>query len=125
MAYTGDQKREYQRKWIAERRAAWFKGKTCVICGSSEELELDHVDRKTKITNRIWSWAKERQEVELAKCQVLCHTHHLAKTVEENTFVAPHGTWQRYHSVRHSCRCHPCKDAAAEYKRGQRERAKR
>jgi hypothetical protein len=125
MGYTGEQKREYQRKWLAARRADFFKDKVCVVCGSSEKLELDHIDKSTKITHRIWSWSTARREEELTKCQVLCEEHHLQKTVEENTYAAPHGTWQRYHSKKHSCRCQACKDAAAEYKRKQRERARR
>lgn len=80
MAYTGDKKREYQREWVAKRRRDWFKDKTCVRCGSTESLELDHIDPADKVCHRIWSWSKSRVAVETAKCQVLCNPCHQIKT---------------------------------------------
>lgn len=84
MPYTGDQKRAYAREWMARRRAAFFDGRSCVKCGSTESLELDHIDRSVKWTHRIWSYSEEKRMVELAKCQILCHDCHLAKTIQEN-----------------------------------------
>jgi len=73
--------RAYQREWIKRRRLTWFKENgPCVDCGSAEDLELDHVDRSTKITHSVWSWALERRTAELAKCVVRCRPCHLAKT---------------------------------------------
>lgn len=83
MPLVGDGKREYQRKWIANRRAEFFKDKSCAKCGSTESLELDHIDRLTKVSNSIWSWSQVRREEELAKCQVLCSDCHLKKTSQE------------------------------------------
>lgn len=84
---TKELQREYQRKWIAQRRANFFADKYCVwvlpdesLCGSQEKLELDHIDASNKINNSIWSWSEERRSKEIEKCQVLCHTHHLEKT---------------------------------------------
>lgn len=82
MGYIGEKKREYQRIWIAARRAKWFDGKVCVVCGGVENLELDHTDPNTKVTHRIWSWSWQRIEEETAKCQVLCEQHHKLKTLE-------------------------------------------
>lgn len=73
-------KQEYQRQWIAKRRAEFFEGKVCVTCGSKDRLELDHIDRTTKVASSIWSWSQERRNEEIAKCQVLCHGCHLDKT---------------------------------------------
>lgn len=81
MGYTGEQKREYQRKWIAARKEKWFSGKSCVVCGAVENLELDHVDPATKVTHRIWSYSWEKIEQETEKCQVLCYEHHKQKTL--------------------------------------------
>lgn len=72
--------RDYQRKWIAARRAEWFADKQCAQCGSTEDMELDHIDPKQKVAHTIWSWAKHRRDEEVAKCQVLCGVHHLEKT---------------------------------------------
>lgn len=75
--------RAYQRKWIAERRESYFRGKQCVRCGSRKNLELDHIDPLTKETHAIWSWSKVRRDEELSKTQVLCSLCHLEKTKED------------------------------------------
>lgn len=77
---TVEQQREYQRKWKKKRRTEWFEGKHCVVCGSTERLELDHIDPTTKIHHDVWSWSEKRRKVELAKCQVLCFQCHRDKT---------------------------------------------
>lgn len=79
------QKRKYQREWIADRRAEYFKGKCCVQCGYDDlvGLELDHINRKEKVSHKIWSWSKVRREAELAKCQVLCNLCHSVKTLQD------------------------------------------
>lgn len=106
MGYKDPEKqREYQRQWIARRKAEWFEGKSCVECGSTENLELDHIDPATKITNAIWSWSEERRNAELAKCQVLCHDCHVKKThIDLDHFQ--HGTPSEY---QRGCRCVPCR----------------
>lgn len=40
-------------RW-ARNRAAFFEGKCCGKCGSTDSLELDHIDPATKDSNRIW-----------------------------------------------------------------------
>lgn len=91
---TPELQRQYQREWLARRRAEWFAGKRCVHCGSDTHLEIDHIDPATKDpylrrvhTNSFWSWSKERRDVELAKCQVLCHPCHIAKTLANGEHV--------------------------------------
>ncbi len=61
-------------------RAEFFLDKVCVYCGSSSNLELDHIKPEDKLSHRIWGWAKERREAEQAKCQVLCIQCHKVKT---------------------------------------------
>ena len=108
-------RREYHRQWHANRRAAWFaENGPCAKCGSWERLELDHIDRATKVDHHIWSWSEKRRAAELAKCQVLCRSCHIDKTREENRSKAPCGTRARYKA---GCRCAPCKAANAEYSR--------
>lgn len=96
---------EYQREWTARRRARWLAGKVCVICGSTEDLQVDHIDPRTKVSHHVWSWSQARREAELAKCQVLCGPHHKEKTKREN-YPEMHGH-NRY--VKHGCRCGPCR----------------
>lgn len=121
--------REYQRangqaaKGMAaarKRRADWMAANgPCRHCGSWEELELDHIDPSTKNpvlrspSNAIWRWGDEKRNEELAKCQPLCASCHLKKTVDERGGPAKHGTCARY--VRQKCRCAECRQAVREY----------
>lgn len=108
--------RKYQVAWIAKRRKSWFAANgPCVLCGSSRELQADHIDPAQKVSHRVWSWKLARREAELAKCQVLCGKCHRKKTGGENRRVPDHGVRSRY--VSHGCRCDLCREAAAEYMR--------
>lgn len=115
MGYTGEQKREYQRKWVAKRRAEFFTDKSCEVCGSTESLELDHINPEEKISHNIWSWKESRRIEELAKCQVLCKAHHASKSLTDiqNRIGKPilqHGTAVMYD--KHECRCSECRAAS-------------
>lgn len=106
-----DYHREYMRQWIAKRRADWIAlNGPCAECGSSDSLQVDHVDPATKLSHRVWSWAAERREGELAKCQVLCEPCHVAKTREENVV---HGTASRWDA---GCECALCRTVGHERK---------
>lgn len=84
MAMSREEKRAYDREWMRKRREDWFSANgPCVDCGSWERLEIDHVDRSTKVSHRIWSWSEKRRLEELAKCAVRCHTCHRKKTNPE------------------------------------------
>lgn len=84
MSYKDRSKqREYQRRWKAERRRAWLADKACIDCGTSDDLQIDHVDASKKVDHRVWSWARERRESELDKCVVRCSDHHKEKTLRE------------------------------------------
>lgn len=87
-------------------------GKSCVECGATENLEVDHIDPEQKIAHRIWSWSVPRRDAELAKCQVLCVEHHKAKTRSQRP-IPDHGTVSRYSGVQ-KCRCELCKKANRE-----------
>ena len=115
VVYTGEQKREYQRQWLAARRqkAIEMLGGCCVNCRSQDRLEFDHIDPATKAIDlaRLWSHKWEKIHIELAKCQLLCFTCHKEKTLA----VYPdrvHGSYLMYNKGK--CRCKPCKDANAE-----------
>ncbi len=77
--------RNYQREWRAARRARYASGQSCARCGSTERLEIDHIDPLLKVSNAIWSWSIPRLEEELAKCQWLCNSCHKAKTRTDGT----------------------------------------
>lgn len=77
-------KNEYQREWVRKNWLAAIEllGGKCVQCGTTESLEIDHIDPATKVSHRIWSWSKERRLAELKKCQILCSGCHKRKTLE-------------------------------------------
>ena len=112
--------REYQKQWTAKRRADFFANKQCKRCGSTNRLELDHMDPSKKVSHKIWSWSEAKMKAELEKCQVLCYDCHKSKTKVERTVIRSHGTPGMY-SKGH-CRCQECKNAWAKYNRQVRAR---
>ena len=96
MGYTGKQKREYQREWMRKRRESYFAGKTCMLCGSQDRLELDHVDPSTKelAPAALWSMSDQNPKkiTELAKCRILCYDCHLVKSKTESPKGIQHGS---------------------------------
>jgi hypothetical protein len=116
--------RRYQREWMAARRAKFFLDKRCVICGGTEKLELHHKNPALKVSHKIWSWAKERQLVELEKCEVRCRKHHRESGSEHAlSRIVPliHGTTGGYKK----CHCPKCCAAVALQKAAWRKRVGR
>jgi hypothetical protein len=108
-----EERKKYQRDWVAKRRQQWFsENGPCKHCGSEQNLELHHVDRKTKEHHAVFSWSKIRREAELSKCIVLCRACHWVETKKQIKEFRPvhhiHGTQTEY---RRGCRCEPCKRA--------------
>jgi len=68
-----------------KRKAEAIKilGGACVICGSTEELQFDHLNPSTKkfALGKLWSSAQVDFLEELSKCQLLCFSCHQLKTV--------------------------------------------
>ena len=60
-------------------------GGCCVQCGSTEQLEIDHVDpkKKTMRTERMTYVKEARREEELRRCQLLCQPCHQEKTLKD------------------------------------------
>lgn len=114
-----DQRRKLQREWLKARRESWITANgPCSSCGSNNSLQVDHIDRKTKISHRVWSWRRERREQELAKCQVLCDKcHKLKSKLEAQNYLrkVSHGTPHEY--LRHRCRCSDCKNAYSTWRK--------
>lgn len=122
---SAEARRSHARNWMRKRRDEWFAANgPCKKCGSTERLELDHIDPALKIAHQVWSWSKVRREAELAKCQVLCYTCHKAKTSADRP-QAVHGSRSRYVA---GCRCAECREANRVYsapihQRGARQHA--
>jgi hypothetical protein len=104
---TVEAQREYQRRWVARRRATYFMDKVYADCGTGEDLQLDHRDPSKKVDHKIWSWSQERRAAELEKCQILCASCHWKKTLKSDRKRAEHGSGQIYQL---GCRCQRCKE---------------
>jgi predicted XRE-type DNA-binding protein len=76
-------------KIIKLRRNAWLLANgPCKKCSSWEQLEMDHIDPKTKNRkesrySKLWKLKESRRNIELAKCQVLCYNCHNEKSRKE------------------------------------------
>lgn len=93
-------------------------GNKCTKCGSSEDLEFDHIDPSTKsfTIGKLWSVSEARFEEELKKCQLLCQTCHSEKTVQESGKTLARGTHGTLSSYRY-CKCDECRKAHTAYVR--------
>lgn len=117
--------RKYKREWVARRRADFFDGRKCVKCGSANTLELDHIDPTKKLHHTIWTWSAARRDAEIAKCQILCHACHRAKTIAQMPITHGHkayrhGTMAMYFN--HKCKCGLCRLCSRNYQRDRRAR---
>lgn len=110
---------------IREEAIAYLGGE-CVICGSKDDLQLDHIFRSEKEfqISQIWSFSRETFYAELDKCQLLCGTCHRAKTAWEVGAKAGrshHGTLTSYRY----CKCDECRAAYSKYWETYKPRKKR
>src|SRR3990167_8301202 len=109
MGHTPETRRRAFAKMHARRQKWLEENGPCKQCGSTINLEVDHINPKTKIDHKVWSWAEERMLAELTKCQVLCRScHHTKSMLERGCIPSPHGTVNRY---RKGCRCAECREA--------------
>jgi hypothetical protein len=110
------------RDWhLIERRARgrfWLAN--APRCGSTDELEFDHIDPETKVfavgsdMSRAWDKLVE----EALKCQLPCRECHVAKGIEDR----PEPAHSYYRYWYYGCRCATCKAANARKSARQRER---
>jgi len=85
MAYKN---KEAERKWFSDRKKRRkqeikdYLGGKCVGCGTTENLQFDHIDRTQKkfliLSNANMAWDKLTAEAD--KCQLLCKDCHRIKT---------------------------------------------
>lgn len=78
------------RRYHARRaEAVRLLGGACIKCGTTERLEFDHIDPASKeftIGGSAWNTSKARFLAEVAKCQLLCATHHAEKSITDRGF---------------------------------------
>lgn len=111
--------RSYQKRRYAERSAYAIVqlGGSCVMCGSVEFLEFDHIDRSTKlfdVKQLLYKRSLDNEDLvnELAKCQLLCKPCHQQKTAAESTVGHGGGV-----AGVGNCPCELCKSKKRSYMR--------
>ena len=99
-------------------------GGQCAVCGSTDQLEFDHIDPSTKWVNlpQMWGYSEARFQGELAKCQLLCRVHHAEKTARENGQALARGTHGTLSAYRYCGppKCDDCKLAKRDWQRQRR-----
>ena len=116
---------DYMRRRYHDRRARVVAhlGSCCTVCGTTEDLEIDHVDpaSKTYDTERMLILSERKMWEEVAKCQLLCGKHHGEKTMREKGHRPPgeygHGT----HAMYRYCKCDECRAFMSAYNKERRE----
>lgn len=132
----GKNSKEYSRTYMARRRKERrerlleMSGKICARCGSEENLEFNHLDRKAMLFRLSLDGMGKNWDLILAewrKCELLCHDCHRIYTQEQyrngeipiwNSLKhVPYvcGTPRCYHEK--ACRCESCKAAGRAYKK--------
>lgn len=115
---------EYMRKYMLKRyhrrRSDSIEklGGKCVVCGTTDNLEIDHIDRSTKTMaiSGLWSCNIQRYEAELKLCQLLCEQHHKENTSRENS--VDHGGGK---TGKRNCYCELCAPLKRAYARERRQ----
>lgn len=121
--------REYLKKRYRARMTAAHKqlGGKCVRCGTTDDLEIDHVDPATKnyaVGDVIMRISSEKLAVELALCQLLCAPCHAKKSCMDQgkTYaIGTHGTLSAYRYCP-TPKCEACKAAKRRWTQGYRSR---
>jgi hypothetical protein len=112
---------EYRRNRYAARiaMATSLLGGKCMRCGSTDDLEFDHVDPGTKLFEISAEIANLKFSTildELSKCQLLCKPCHVLKTLDDKGQAPARNTHGTVSSYRY-CRCELCKEAKREWAR--------
>jgi len=111
----------YMKQYMADRylrrrlAAIELLGGKCVVCGTVENLEIDHIDPQQKSFNfakALAGWAQKRIDEELKKAQLLCETHHLEKSKVDNGVNHGDGL-----TGKRNCLCDLCRPLKNAYNR--------
>lgn len=115
---TKEYMRQYMKRRYHERkdRAILFLGGKCIKCGTVEDLQFDHKDRKGKgfTISMLWSINEKDFWVEVKKCQLLCRKCHNIKTLDELGRVSARDRHGTLSSFRY-CKCDICRAAARKW----------
>lgn len=118
---------DYMRKYMLNRynkriEAAKIKlGNKCSKCNKTDNLQFDHIDRKTKCFTIAKGWNRKESVFweEINKCQLLCFNCHQEKTLLDLGQISAktsHGTLSSYRY----CKCDLCRKANSENRKQNR-----
>lgn len=113
-----EQYNEYMNDYMFNRYLEKIKeyidmlGGKCVKCGENKNLEFDHIDPNTKSFNICVGWSRRKEVIveELKKCQLLCKSCHVEKSIVESGKKIAKNTHGTISSYRY-CKCDLCKMA--------------
>lgn len=106
-----NQIRQYERFQMALD----YLGGCCVVCGTSNNLQFDHIDPTTKLFTISTHLKAKLSKLmsELDKCQLLCKDHHIEKTIQESNAKRTHG--KQWMALKLKCKCDICLHFIKEY----------
>lgn len=118
--------KQYMKERYHRRRGEYIAewGGKCVDCGSTENLEFDHINASSKMFNvakAFAGWTDSRIRAELEKCVLRCSKHHLEKSRREDLGSVEHGGGL---TDKKNCRCNLCAPLKNAYSRKFKERKK-
>ena len=122
---------DYMRDRRARRREELIslKGGRCETCGVSGQLEFDHRvpgSQSFRLSGHNLDKVWDKILLELEKCDLLCRSCHLTKTLvsgensgghNKNTAPYSHGTPRMYQETK--CKCGLCREAKRRYRAGE------
>jgi hypothetical protein len=127
MANSNSYMKEYMlRRYHKRMNEARLKlGNKCFKCDCTENLQLDHIDPKSKnfTVAKLWNSKPEIFEAEVSKCQLLCAKCHEEKTLLDMGRLSGKNTHGTLSSYRY-CKCELCRKANAEYVKMKRAKKK-
>jgi len=120
--------KEYYKNRYHKRKAMCLErlGGICKNCGTTDNLEFDHIDPSTKeftLAEGFMGISFERLSKELKKCQLLCHKCHMDKTLEQRGILRVEGRHGTVTTAKY-CNCGICKEAFNQYTKKWRDKLK-
>lgn len=94
-------------------------GGKCVVCGTTQDLEIDHINKDLKtfdLSKRLSGAPEKVIQEELKNCQLLCKSCHNQKSLKDSNRQEIkakniHGTLSSYRY----CKCILCKKAKSDW----------
>lgn len=111
-------RREFDRQRYFEKKDLLldYLGRECMVCGSSDFIEFDHINPDSKSFSIMARWSAPLEVLlpEIEKCQPLCRDCHKAKS---DRSLVDHGEGTQ---GKRGCKCYPCRERMMAYQKARR-----